>query len=182
MSDELKQLLSRADASAPTPTILVDRLPSRIRRTARNQRRLAACGLAILFLSIVTSVLIFLPHARRQITGSEIPSLKSQAPQPSPTDLAQAIALHERTAQLLESWERRPTPKIDPTDAFLVNLAAQRNQTALLMLHDADHLLSADHRDGAVATLRKAVMLFPDTPAASRATKQLEQLDLRSQS
>jgi hypothetical protein len=30
--------------------------------------------------------------------------------------------------------------------------------------------------------LRRAVSLFPDTPAASRANKQLEQLELRSQS
>ena len=76
--------------------------------------------------------------------------------------------VHARTAALLEASENHPTLSIDPADTFLVNLATQRNQTALLLLHNADHLLSADDRVAAVATLRRTIALFPDTPAATR--------------
>src|SRR3954466_12746428 len=101
MSDELREFLIRADASAPAPAINTQDLPNRIRRTARNQHRLAACGLALLALAIPSLFLIFSTQH-----SSETPMVSNIATAP-PT--ATEIDLHERTAALLQLSEiRRP--------------------------------------------------------------------------
>ena len=170
MNDELQQLLRRADNSAPALSIDCTDLPRRIRRTARNQRRLAACGLALLVL--LTCLPMFMlrntrpPDAHPAVITASTPDFDA--------------TLHERTAALLVQWEKHPKVRVDPTDAFLADLATQRNQTALLLLHDADHQLRSDNRTAAMTALRRTIRLFPDTPAASRASSELEKLELRS--
>lgn len=170
MSDELQQLLRDADTSAPAPALDTTNLPNEIRRTARNQRRVAACGLAILLLLICTPVLF------RHTTKTP----DSPVPVATVATTEFDAQLHRRTAALLIQWEKHPELRVDPTDAFLANLAAQRNQTALLLLHDADHLLRDDNRTAAMTALRRTISLFPDTAAASRASSELERLELRS--
>ena len=170
MSDKLHDLLRRADTSAPVPALDATDLPNRIRRTARNQRRVAACGLAILLFLMCTPVLFRhtkkTPDSFVSVNAVVISKFDAQ--------------LHQRTADLLMQWEKHPKVRVDPTDAFLTDLAAQRNQTALLLLHDADHLIRSDNRTAAVSALRRTILLFPDTPAASRASSELERLELRS--
>lgn len=172
MSDELQELLRRADTSAPAPALDTTDLANQIRRTARDQRRLSACGLALLLLLICSPIFMLrdrrVPDAHPAVMTVSTPEFDA--------------TLHERTAALLIQWEKHPKSRVDPTDAFLADLAAQRNQTALLLLHDADHQLRSDNRTAAVTTLRRTIALFPETPAASRATAQLEQLKSRSQS
>jgi hypothetical protein len=164
MKDELHQLLLRADARAPTPALDVSRLPSRIRRTARNQRRFVACGLAILALS----PLAFIDHQSPQP-----PAITSMQPTMSQLD----ADLHERTAALMQISESRPRQRIDPTDAFLADLQMQRNRAALVLLRDANRRLS-ESDPLAVRALRRTIELFPETPAAADATRCLRQIDL----
>src|SRR5437667_7572459 len=113
MNDELQQLLLRADADAPPPVLDIRYLPEQIRHTARNQRRLAACGLALLLLSVVSLSLRF----HRQ----------SEAPRPLTTINIDA-EIHERTALLLTISETRREHSVDVTDTFLNQLQMQRNR------------------------------------------------------
>src|SRR4051812_19464852 len=99
MNDELQELLTRADASAPPPVLDAHDLPNRIRHTARNQRRLAACGLAFVAPAIVSLVLVF-----SSANSSQTPIAANSPPAPAPTLIN--VELHERTALLLEASER----------------------------------------------------------------------------
>jgi hypothetical protein len=88
--------------------------------------------------------------------------------------------VHAKTAEILQTALRAQKHPIDPGDAFLANLAAQRNQTALLLLRRADDLLTENEPVAAAKALRQTIALFPETSAASQANRQLEQLDSRS--
>lgn len=164
MNDELQQLLRHADDSANAPALDIADLPNRIRRAARNQRRLAAGGLALLLVLIGTPILMH---------HNTVPNLHSNLPNIATTDLD--AELHERTAALLQAYSRpHRVPKAP--DAFLVNLQMERNRAALVLLRDARRGL--DQRDPlAPETLKRTVTLFPDTPAATIAAQQLQQLD-----
>jgi hypothetical protein len=131
---------------------------------------LAASGLALLVLLISSPIFM--------LRDTRLPDAHPKVMTVATTEFE--VNLHERTAALLMQWEKHPKVRVDPTDAFLANLAAQRNQTALLLLHDADHQLRSDNRTAAMTALRRTMSLFPDTPAASRASSELEKLELRS--
>jgi hypothetical protein len=161
MNDELHQLLHQADASAQAPALDASNLPDRIRRSARNQRRLAACGLAILAL-LVLAPLLFL----------------HQSPAPSPDNAPALVTaewendLHERTIAIFEA--RKASRQVIPKDSFLTELQMQRNRAALVLLNDANRKLQASD-PLAVDALRRTVELFPDTPAAAQAGELLNQ-------
>src|SRR4051812_46246123 len=114
MSDELQQLLQLADIRSPAPALDATNLPNRIRRTARNQRRLSACGLAILLFLMCSPLFRF---------GTRAPD--SSIPVSAVAITEFDVQLHRRTAALLMQWENRPKVRVDPTDAFLADLAAQ---------------------------------------------------------
>jgi len=165
MSDELQQLLRRADTSAPAPALDTTDLPNRIRRTARNQRRLAACGLALLLLLICSPFVILrntpVPDAPPAVITVSTPEFDA--------------ILHERTAALLQA-HARPHRATNTTDLFLVNLQMERDRAALVLLRDARRDL--DRGDPlAQDALKLTVQLFPDTPAATLAATQLKQLE-----
>ena len=90
------------------------------------------------------------------------------------------VQVHAKTAEILERSLRAAPHPINPSDAFLANLATQRNQAALMLVHRADDLLARNEPVAATKTLRQAVALFPETSAALRANRQLEQLESRS--
>ena len=164
MSDELQQLLRRADSSAPAPALHTTDLSTRIRHTARNQRRLAACGLALLLGLVCTPLLLH---------RNTVPNVHSNLPVIATTDLD--AQLHERTAALLQAHSHSKRVLTAP-DAFLVNLQMERDRAALVLLRDARRGLN--ERDPfATETLKLTVNLFPDTPAATIAAQQLQQLD-----
>jgi hypothetical protein len=166
MSDELHQLLRRADESAQRAVLNAQDLSQRIRRTARNQRRVAACGLASVF--ICSSLLLL--HLKHDPTPPETIAAKDSRA------LQLEIALHERTVAILESRRAQPRTQKHPTDAFLTELKFQRNRAALVLLKDANR--TRDDRDPiAVAALRNTVRLFPDTPAAADASRRLREID-----
>jgi hypothetical protein len=162
MNDELHQLLQRADANTPIPRIEAITLPSRVRRTARNQRRVAACGLAIL--ALLPCTLLLFPHRQSvSIRSESLASLQIQ------------IDLHARTAELLETAEHQPRIANVASDTFLADLQFQRNRAALVLLRDANRKLD-DHDPLAARTLKRTVALFPETPAAASAMLLLESI------
>ncbi len=175
MNDELHQLLRRADRGAPPPTVNVTALPERIRLEARHrkQRRVALYGVSIPLILLVCVSRLPTRHSTPPV-AEVIPA----APSMSRID----ADMHARTAAILEASEKRQRVSIDPSDVFLVNIATERNQTALLLLHDANRMLENADPRSAAATLQRTIALFPGTVAASRAGKQLEQLEARSQS
>jgi hypothetical protein len=165
MTDDLKQLLRDADATAPIPSVDATSLPYRIRRTARNQRRVAACGLAIGMVMLMSP--LFLRHLDRGTSSPAPTFVKSN-------DLD--IELLERTVALLETRPARPQRVREAPDAFLANLQMERNRAALTLLRDADRQVK-DNQQFAADALRRTIQLFPDTPAAATANQRLEQLE-----
>ena len=156
MSDELQQLLRHADTTPPRPRLTRTIWPAKSVAPRANHRRLSACGLAILLLLICTPLLF---RHRTHAPDSSIPV--------SAIAITQFDAeVHARTAALLMQFEKHPKVRVDPTDAFLADLTAQRT-TSPPLLHDADRQLRSDNRTAAVTTLRGTIALFPETPAAS---------------
>ena len=84
--------------------------------------------------------------------------------------------IHERTALLLTISETRRKQSVDVTDAYLNQLQMQRNRAALVLLRSANRQLDDDETSSGTALLQRTIALFPDTPAAASAGKQLEQL------
>jgi len=160
MKDELYDLLHRADAYTPAPEYDASNLATRIRRKAKNQRRVATGSFSVLALSLAL-----------------IPSLLSRSSNETQivktnTDLDPSI--HEQTASILLA-NRRTRSSVHATDTFLADLQMQRNRAALLLLRDANR--QSDSSDPIrVATLKKTIELFPETPAAAIAIQWLEQV------
>jgi hypothetical protein len=167
MSDTLEQLLRDADSSISIPEIAAEHVSHRLRRKARNQRRVAACGLAMVVLAIASLPFLIVRHAPHPASNTIAVNL---------TSLQLDAAMHARIAELVESAERLPRPRVDPSDAFFGELKMQRNRAALVLLRDATRSLSDSDPLAAAATLRRTIQLFPDTPAAAAANKQLEQI------
>ncbi len=165
MNDTLQQLLHDADSSTSIPEIDAEHVSQRVRRKARNQRRMAACGLAVVVLALASFPFLIVRHSPHSVSNNVSVSLSS---------LQLDAAVHERVAELVESAERQSHPRVDPSDAFFAELKMQRNRAALVLLSDAKRNLRDSDPLTAAATLRQAIRLFPDTPAAETANKQLQ--------
>src|SRR3954465_11770949 len=113
MNDDLRQLLQDADAKAPAPTIDVTGFPHRIRRTVRNQRRLAACGLAIGMVVLLSPLALLHHPTASPVTGSPVPIVAKSTAAKS-NDLE--IELLDRTVALLEAHSQRPQRTRDTPD------------------------------------------------------------------
>jgi hypothetical protein len=127
---------------------------------------LAACGLALLVVLICSPIFVLRnthlpPDAHPAVITLSTPEFDA--------------TLHERTAALLQA-HTRPQRAPNTTDAFLVNLQLERDRAALVLLRDARRDL--DRGDPlAQDALKRTVRLFPDTPAATLAARQLKQLE-----
>jgi hypothetical protein len=164
MNDDLAQLLRRADASAPAPSLDSSDLP--IRRTIRRQRTIAACGLALLLVMSALLPILLRPTSLSQPVASV---------QVVPTDTD--LKIHEKTALLLEQFQSRQEIPAR-SDDFLNQLQMQRNRAALVLLRSANRELANDETQSATAMLKRTIALFPDTTAAVSAGRQLEQLTI----
>src|SRR5438105_3439028 len=161
MKDDLHDLLRRADASAPPPATHALDLPARIRRRARNHRRLAACGFAMFALLLSLVPLLSLRHPVSPPRNTAVIAVDVDA------------EVHLRTAILLERFEsRRKATSID-SSALSDRVQMHRNRAALVLLRSANRQLPDDPGAGA-ELLKRTIALFPDTPAALSAGRQLE--------
>src|SRR5580765_769816 len=102
MTDDLKQLLHNADQVATAPSITLPELVQRVQRTARRDRCVAACGLAILLLSLTIAPLVFRRQHHPEIANIKTTNLKSEISDPLDA------AVHEKTVALIESMRRAP--------------------------------------------------------------------------
>jgi hypothetical protein len=166
MTDNLEQLLRDADAGATAPVLTPGDLSHRVRRTARNQRRAAAVGLAIVALLACTPLLLLQKHPSQ---------LASKTPEPRATPNIDDL-IHERTAAILEAFPRRARQLPQATDAYLAELQFQRDRAALVLLRDAKRSIRAGD-PVAASELQRTIDLFPETPAAASASRELKQLD-----
>jgi hypothetical protein len=175
MTDDLKQLLRNADRSATGPSMTPAELVRRVQRTARHDRRVAVCGLAVLVLAISLAPIAFRHQDQTGLAIRPIPNLKSEI-----SDSLEA-ALHEKTVAFIESMHQPPRKSTATSDAFLAGLQMERNRAALVLLRDAKR--SEDDPITATNALRRTISLFPETPAAADAHKELKEIDSsRSQS
>lgn len=172
MIDPLTQLLRDADRQTPAPMVNPIGLPARVRQSAERQvqRRIATRLLATIPI-LACLLLVVIQHLHQSQ-----PSLV-QADLPSDRDLKMQIAYHQRVAELLEA-----NPPIAPqpavTDAFLQKLQLERSKAALVLLNNAKDRLRDDPTNAdAVSDLHQTIALFPDTPAATMARQQIDQLE-----
>src|SRR5215207_6187387 len=105
MTDDLQQLLRRADAATIAPALDATTLPRRVRRAARNQHRVVAVSLALS--AVCTIIFALLPG--RSFTPAPVPVAIS------PNGLQSRIEIHEQTAALLEQFEHSRSLEKNPT-------------------------------------------------------------------
>jgi type II secretory pathway component PulM len=174
MNDPLEQLLRDTDSSISIPEIDAELISQRVRCKARNQRRMAACGLAILLL--IVGLLLCRPLLSTQTQIAVAPTLVHQiVPVASAMDRING-ALHERTAMLLQQAELQRRATSHATDEFLFELQLNRDRAALVLLNDATHK-QTDNPVAAALQFRRTIDLFPETPAAQTAAKLLAELE-----
>ena len=176
--------LHAADAAAPLPLQpgLADRVRTRARRQRRN-RQIAAGSLA---LSIV-AVGLTLTLLRRDRGTLPPPVVAQQKVGPITSDrLGDDVILASREAdvrlavarRLVTAERQRRVARLAeslPTAADPV--AAHREQAALTLVDYAERLQGRVVRPiDALATYRRAIELFPETPAADVARRRIEQL------
>jgi hypothetical protein len=168
--NEIGQLLRDVDASVQAPPALAaDELGRLVRR--RHARRLTAGRLAVAALLLITVVAPTFVAKRRPIASEasarvELARLDDEARR------------HARAAELLLEQERTSTSRsravaVDPSWW----LRRERAEAAQAMVRSADRLFSTNgDRAAAAAAYRRAIELFPDTPAASTASRRLESI------
>jgi hypothetical protein len=184
--DELLQLLKRADEPAKLAPHALRDLPARVLR--RRSRRRVARASAMLMVLLVGSISIvtLLERPEQQQRAGLIANVTTLPSEPRANVLAtidSQIDLHSRTAAMLTSIEqsRARSARASQRDAgredvLLVNDRA-RDQAAMLLLQRADRLSNDASDSGAAAKqYRRAIELFPDTPAAAVAQRRLDQI------
>lgn len=179
--DPIFDLLHKADSSAP-PAPRIDDLPRAVFRRHRRRRAVRAASLITCLVLLACSGVFLVQRTQtRQLVI---------ATQPSPID-TRAIELaaidanierHVRTADLLVAGEKRRQSR-DRTQRSLEREDAidmiqdQRNRAGLTLVSQGDRLNQQLQRsDDAVEVYRRAVELFPNTPAATIAAERLDRM------
>jgi hypothetical protein len=183
--DELLQLLKRADEPAKLAPHALRDLPARVlrRRSRRRVARASAMLMVLLVGSISIVTLLERPEQQRAGLIANVTTLPSEPRANVLATIDSQIDLHARTAAMLTSIEqsRARSARASQRDAgredvLLVNDRA-RDQAAMLLLQRADRLSNDASDSGAAAKqYRRAIELFPDTPAAAVAQRRLDQI------
>jgi hypothetical protein len=179
--DTLEDLLAETDAKLPPPPTapLIDGVRARAAHRARAQLALAAVASLAIAATILYSIR---PHpavvreTRPTHLGSESGQWRAQL-----ATLEATAALHqkkaddliaaERGAYALRKVEIQAMLAPDP----LSYLDQARDRAARIMLMAGDRLAGRPGgKAGAEETYRRAVQLFPDTPAAHEALERLK--------
>jgi hypothetical protein len=169
MTDRLKQLLRAADAASPTPAGPTDLDARVLHRRARERLRRPALATAIVLI-VASAWLIPWFRPRHLPPTAQIDSgvIREQL-----AALQIEAQLHEQTADALIAVLRAAPPPLapGPSEAQLA-----RDRAALILVYDADRSIRANRPEDAVAGYRRAIELFPNTPAADVARERLKQM------
>lgn len=182
-TDRLELLLSHADAATPPPPAregMADQVRNRVHRSRRRTQIIigclmaSACGVLVLRLSPPRQQFTkALPVGPSEIRGADWRAEFAL--------LDRAAEFHEKIARNLEriasqdrhlrELQRQLATAADP----LAPIEQARDRAALLMLRDGDRSLAQpDQKARAFENYRRAVQLFPDTPAAREAVQRLK--------
>ncbi len=176
--DPIFALLHKADASAPQMPRIED-LPHAVIRRHRC-RRIVRSGslLGCLVVMICAGALFVQQMQSPQLTSTTRPSSENLALAALNAD----VELHARTAKFLVAGEKRRASldrsrrSIARDDAIDV-IQDERNRAGLTLVSHADRMNQQSQRaDDAAEIYRRAMVLFPDTAAATIAAQRLEQL------
>jgi len=180
--DVLHNLLRDADGPAPT---IAPGLAGRIRQRAvrRSRRRMAVASVLVLFIAATLAVTLYnhpapLPIAHGPATApldvaacrARIVELDVQARlQTAIAD--RIIEIEEQSRRLARARRILTQPSAEQ------QLQAIRDQTAMLLMRDADRLSRRpDERAAAAAAYRQAADLFPESVYAPLARSRLREL------
>lgn len=205
-SDTLARLLRVADQTAPPPLLgpgVADAVRLRVRRRVRH-RRLAATSLVTLVVIASAAAIVWSPwtHPRPRELVTTLPATRPETAPVVPTPpndrvrLAAEFLRAKQEAELRREIAKRLTareqsrrkagasngagPAFSPTQ--LDRIALLRGDAAQTLIGHADRLKSrASSPRDALATYRRAVELFPDTPAAAVARQRIEALQSQMQ-
>jgi hypothetical protein len=183
--EDLRELLQTADAANPPPVVQVDAKRIRSREQRRRIGRTFAATFSIALVVFIASVAW---HARFRPVH---PQIAQQSKPIDPTAIRARIALldqeakdGERLANLMLADEARTARRgrLHQTDFAVganVELEAQRDQTARLLIDRADWLTGRPGAATAAADeYRRVIELFPASPLARTARDRLDQLKL----
>lgn len=191
MNDEqLEQLLSDADAAVPPPTISHDLAKQAMRRAHRRTQIRGTLG--------ITAALILAGILAWQVRRPKVQSQLAQRLQVAPAhdeatletnakvqlaqleidaELHQSLAIALLRASARQESEARFTKSFVKATELEASFAETRDETAHLMIVQADRLLSKpDGRSQAIETYRRVTELFPASSGASAARERLQQL------
>ncbi len=178
--DRLEELLRHADADLPAPR-LPDDLVARVLRRARQRRyrrvTVTSAAAAILLAVGLSWPLLKSPPAQPTpgpgVLVAEISALRAEAQ----SRVAVARRVKDLQAQDAEVAARpQPPAVLDP----LLAVRLETDQTAILLVKQADGLANLDSRQSAAELYRRVIDLFPDAPSATRAREHLKILETTS--
>lgn len=180
-TDLLEELLARTDAALPPPPttgLLTARVAARVER----RRRVHLAFTALLTIGIAAAVLHSLQSHPRVVRPPsheavfdiaqcrlEIAALDAEAS--THQKAADEIAAVQRKCETLQRARANALLAPDP----LAHIEAARDRAARILLIDAGRLAAANGRRAeAIEDYRKAIQLFPETPAAKEASERLK--------
>jgi tetratricopeptide (TPR) repeat protein len=181
-TDLLEELLARTDAALPPPPtsgLLTARVAARVER--RQHVRLALTALLAIAIT-AAAARSFRSHPRlvRQ-SPSEAPAFNVAQCRRELATMDAEAAMHQRAANEIAALQRRSDALRHARAAALLapdplaRLEEARDRAARILLIDAARLSAATGRNAAaIEDYRKAVQLFPGTPAAREAAQQLK--------
>jgi hypothetical protein len=180
-TDLLEELLTRTDAALPPPPT-TGLLTARIAARAERRRRVHLALIALVTIGIAAAVLHSLQSHPRVVRPPsheaafdiaqcrrEIAALDAEASTHEKT--AHEIAALQRKCESLQRARAEVLLAPDP----LAHIEEARDRAARILLIDAGRLTAANGRRAeAIEDYRKAVELFPGTPAAKEASERLK--------
>jgi hypothetical protein len=186
--DPLQNLLEKADGSFSPPCFsdgIAGRVKTRAKADARsaNQLKVSAAVLVLVlcvarFLSFRASPQLRLPVqvSSEHLTAIQVDKLRREV-----IDLDADAAQHREKAELLRREERLMArkyfalPKPPQADDIGDEIDRARDRAARILVLQANHLISIPSQHaGAEQAYRRAIALFPDTPAAREAAARLQ--------
>lgn len=196
--ERLGELLRRADAAAPAPTMESANLADRVRWRARRRRQTRIGGVAVAAaIFLAAGMLVWRSvHPAASITENRSPAQAAASDAPIPPNALDAAALRAEIARLkleaevraavaqrmmdLQTRAKKPggaadaRATLDPSTALRLEV----DQAALALVYQADaKTRSPDLRSAAAESYRFVLTQFPQTPAAALAKQRLVELE-----
>jgi hypothetical protein len=181
-ADPLEQLLEHADAQLP-PRPATKLFAERVRARAARRAKMRI-GVAMTVLVAAAMITAYRTRPKTHLAALPNPGTATIDVAQCRIELAQLDALatvHQRAARRIMQAEdgavarRRMSPAFLPGRDPLAPLAEAQDRAARILLLDGDRLeATPGEQPRAQAVYRRAVQLFPDTPAAREAADRLK--------